>query len=482
MTHSLLRVSAATLLTVALTSLAPADEAVSPDAWPRFRGPNGTGVSPCTGLPETLDPKSNLAWKIECGKGASSPIVTGDRLYLNSYNGNERFVECLDAATGTSVWKQTVRKLRDETASNPNSPATCTPVTDGKNVVAFFPDSGLFCFSAEGKQLWHTDMGPLHAMHGIASSPVLLDGLVVMALDQLRGSQLVAYKLSSGEKAWSVPRVDGLTGAYATPSIIARPGAPSLIVTSGPQEFCGYVASTGEKAWSIPGVSNAPVTSPLVFDKSVFLCEPVRRSTTSINLLKPLDANKDGKYTLEEGERSLPMFRLMERIDTDYGNGDGVVDEEEWNAAFGGFLDKGGLVAVNLGDGKKAPEVRWTYRKSLPYIPTPLVLDGVLYMVQDGGIVTSLNPATGDIFHRGRLSQGAKQFYASPVAGDGKLYLVDTAGRLSVLKAGREWEELSSTTLDEPCYASPAICGGRVFVRSAKALYAFGREKATPGQ
>lgn len=135
-----------------------------------------------------------------------------------------------------------------------------------------------------------------------------------------------------------------------------------------------------------------------------------------------------------------------------------------------------GLTAVDLPDeGSLAPPtVRWRYRKSVPNIASPLVLDGILYIVQDGGIVTTLDPETGEVFHRGRLSQGGKKFYASPVAGDGKIVVVDTEGRLSVLKAGREWEELSSTSLGEPCVATPAICEGRIYVRTPKGLYCFG--------
>ena len=154
--------------------------------------------------------------------------------------------------------------MRDETASNPNSPATCTPVTDGENVVAFFPDSGLFCYSTDGAEKWRAEVGPFHSMHGITGSPVLVDNLVVLQIDQLRGSELSAYDLASGELAWKVPRIDGLTGAYSTPSVLAGGDGPSLIVTSGPEELAGYLASTGEKVWSVPGVSNAPVTVPLV--------------------------------------------------------------------------------------------------------------------------------------------------------------------------------------------------------------------------
>ncbi len=487
MTRSILcRCLATGLLAVVAAQVAAAEaggklpvpaEGGQADQWPRFRGPNGTGVSTSVGLPEKLEAAASRIWKVDAGNGSSSPIVADGRLFLTSYDGNTRFVACLDAKTGESVWKQSVEKLRDETASHPNSPATCTPVTDGENVVAFFPDSGLFCYSADGKLRWRVELGPFHSMHGIGGSPILVDGLVVLSLDQLRGSRLSAYRLTSGELAWDVPRIDGLTGAYSTPSVVARDGS-TLIVTSGPQELCGYRTSTGEKVWSLPGLTNAPIALPVVAGNWVFTCEPVG-TAAPFSMLAPMDNDKDGKYSLEEGKTSLPMYRLLERIDTDTGNGDGMVEPTEWDAAFGGFLNKGGLVAVDLRaiGQAKSPEVRWTYRKSVPYIASPLVFGRVLYIVQDGGIVTTIEAETGKVFRRGRLSQGGKQFYASPVAADGKVFLLDTEGRLTVLKAGEEWEELSSIALDEPCFATPAIYGGRLYVRTAKGLYCFGEAR-----
>ena len=449
--------------------------------WSRFRGPNGSGVSSSVELPDSIDPETNLLWKAEPGKGSSSPIVAKERLYVTSYEGDERSLHCLNATTGERLWQRSVRKVRDEAATNPNSPATCTPATDGKNVVAFFPDAGLFCFSTDGDKLWSVDAGPFHSMHGIACSPVLVDGLVVLTFDQLRDSKISAYKLSSGELAWSAPRIDGLTGAYSTPCTINRENGPSTILTSGPQEFCAYRASSGERLWSVPGLTNAPISLPVASNNRVFVCESVGKPVP-FSLLASMDKDKDGKYSMEEAKASVAMHRLLQRIERDHGNGDGTVEPSEWNAAFGGFLNKGGLSAVDLPDegSSDLPEIRWTYRKSVPSIASPLVFDGVLYIVQDGGIVTTFDPETGEVLRRGRLSQGGKKFYASPVAGDGKVYVIDTEGRLTVLKAGRDWEELSSTDLGEPCFATPALCDGRVFVRTSKTLYCFGKKKHLP--
>ncbi|MHB8899132.1 MAG: outer membrane protein assembly factor BamB family protein, partial [Thermoguttaceae bacterium] len=418
---------------------------------------------------------AHVLCKAAPGAGTSSTIVAGDRLYLTAFDGSSRFVQCLDAVTGKPLWKQAVARLRDETATPPGNPATCTPATDGRHLVAFFPDSGLFCFSVDGKQQWHVDLGPLHSMHGISASPVLVEGLVVLCIDQLRGSHISAYRLDSGQLAWTVPRLDGLTGAYSTPSVLPDRQGP-WIVANGPHELCVYRASTGDKGWSVPGFSNAPISLPLVAGGRIFTCEQVG-TATPFSMLASMDKDHDGKYSLDEAKGSLPMHRLLERIDNDHGNRDGLVEPSEWDAAFGGFLNRGGLAALALAPVADArpPRILWTYRKSVPHIASPLLLGGVLYVVQDGGIVTSFDPETGDVLRRGRLDQGGKQFYASPVAADGRIVLLDTQGRLTLLKAARQWSELSSTELGEPSYATPAISGGRLYVRTAATLYCLGR-------
>lgn len=457
-----------TVLTVSLSAARAED-------WPRFRGPNGSGVSGSIGLPDEFGPATNVLWKSESGQGGSSPIVVAGRVYFTSFEGDDRIVHCLDAQSGKPLWTRTLTKVRDENASRPNGPATCTPAADAARVVAFFPDAGLVCYSVEGEERWRVDPGPFYSMHGIAGSPILAGGMVLLPVDQLKESRLLAYSAESGKLLWSVPRIDGVTGAYSTPSVFTPAGGQTQIVVSGPQELSGYWAASGRKAWSLPGLTNAPIALPLVAGNRVFVCEPVG-AIQPISILASLDKDKDGKFSLEEARPNLPMFRLLERIDRETGNRDGVVEPAEWNQAFGRFVDKGGLVAVDLAGAGDAttPEVRWSYRKSVPYVASPLVCDGVLYLVQDGGIVTTVDAETGEVHKRARLSQGGQKFYASPVAADGKVLIVDTAGQLTVLRAGPQWEEKTTAALGEPCYATPAICDGCLYLRTAGLLYCFG--------
>ena len=175
------------------------------------------------------------------------------------------------------------------------------------------------------------------------------------------------------------------------------------------------------------------------------------------------------------------MYRLLARMDKEWGNDDGVVEASEWTKAFGGGVDKGGLVAVDLQDARGAVKtsVRWDYRKTVPYVASPVVFEKVLYFVQNGGIVTTVDPENGEVLKRGRLKQGGRLFYASAVAADGKVFIVDTAGQMSVLQSGGQWEQLATNALDEPCFATPALYRGHIYVRTSRTLYCFG-EPAPP--
>jgi hypothetical protein len=247
-------------------------------------------------------------------------------------------------------------------------------------------------------------------------------------------------------------------------------------VTSGPHELAAYRVSDGHSVWSVGGVTNAPVSVPTLWGHRVYTCEPVG-TADPISMLSPLDKNKDGQYELKEVERNVAIYRLLAKIDKQFGNDDGIVVEEEWNKSFGTFLDKGGLVSVDLANASESskPEVKWTYRKTVPYVASILILDELLYFAQDGGIVTVLDPYSGDVVKRDRLKKGGKRVYSSLVGGDGKVYLLDTEGTMTVIRGGKDWDVISTSSFGEPCFATPAICHNRIYVRTASKLYCFGK-------
>lgn len=465
-------------LAASLLLLNAAAAQLSAENWSRFRGENGSGVSASTGLPAEFGPEKNVAWAIDALAGTSSPVIVNGRLYLTSFADADRVLQCLDAQSGRELWRQTVPKTRDENMSPPNGPATCTPAADERNVVVFFPDAALLCYSDTGQLRWRAEVGPFHGMHGVANSPIIVGDRVFLLADQIQGSYIAAYDLASGTQLWRVDRINGVTGAYSTPCAVTGADGNPLILASGPQGLFAYRAASGEIAFSVPGVANAPVAVPVVAGTTVYLCEPQGGVEPMAVYSEMLDANKDGKFALEEAQQSVAMFRMLESMDRRWGNGDGVVEEAEWNAAFGTMLNKAGLVAISLPAAGTTgePQVLWNYQKGVPYVASPIQYDGILYLINDQGVCTAVQAQDGQVLKTGRLKKGGARFYASPVAADGKIFVVDTDGRLTVLKAGTQWEELSATDLGEAVVASPAICDGRIFVRTASRLYCFSQQ------
>jgi outer membrane protein assembly factor BamB len=444
--------------------------------WPRFRGVNGTGVSTSRDLPIEFGPGKNVVWKIDAGKGSSSPIISHGRLYFTSFDGDQRTLHCVDAATGKAQWARSVKKVRVEIASRPNGPATPTPAADGENVFVLFPDVGVLCYSASGQEKWRVTLEPFHSMHGVASSLVTVDNLVILVVDQLEKSYVAAFKAETGALAWRSERVNGITGGFSTPAVY-RPsgGAPQLIV-SGPFEVVAYEAVTGKRLWWINGITNAPISVPVIWHNRAIVCEPVGEPVP-FAMLAPFDKDKDGKISLAEVKSNVTMSRLIERIDKGWGNHKGLVGAAEWDQAFGKFVNKGGLVAIELGGSGDATQthIRWSYRKAVPYIPSALVYDDLVYVVKDGGILSAFEAASGKLIKQARLKPGGRRYDASPIAADGLLFLLDADGGLSVVRAGREWNQLTTNEMGEPCSATPAMSDGRLYVRTAKSLFCFGK-------
>ncbi|HEV7998813.1 MAG TPA: PQQ-binding-like beta-propeller repeat protein [Planctomycetaceae bacterium] len=443
--------------------------------WPRFRGLNGTGVSTSRGLPAEFGPTKNLLWKIDAANGSSSPIISHGMLFFTSFADEQRTLHCVDAATGKERWTQSVKKVRQENATPPNGPATPTPVTDGTAVFVLYPDVGLLCYTMEGKEKWRKEIEPFHSMHGIASSLMTAGNVVILVADQLSGSYIQAFYADTGKVAWRADRADGLTGGYSTPSVYRPKNGPERLIVSGPLEVVAYDIATGKRLWWISGVTNCPISVPVIWRDRVFVCEELGEPIP-FSMFAPFDKNKDGKISIEEVKSNIPVKRLIERIDSGWGNHKGEIGAAEWDKAFGSYVNKGGLVALDLGGSGDVSRthVRWSRGKSIPTIPSALVYEDLIYVIKDGGIVSTFEADTGKLVKQARLQQGGKQFYVSPVAADGLIYLLDIEGKLMVVKAGRDWKQLRTIDLGEHCFATPAICDGRLYIRTSKSLFCFG--------
>jgi outer membrane protein assembly factor BamB len=452
-----------------------ASASVAGEDWPRFRGVNGTGVSASHGLPVEIGAKKNLIWKVAAPKGSSSPIIAGGQLYFSSYEGKERTLHCLDPATGKTLWTRSVTKVREENATPPNGPATPTPVSDGNNVFVLYPDAGVVCYTSAGKEKWKVDLKPFRSMHGIGSSLMTVDGLVIVVADQLADSYMAAFNAETGKQVWKSDRLDGVTGGYSTPSVYLAADGSKRLVVSGPLEVVGYDPATGKRLWWINGVTNAPISVPVVWHDRVFVCEALGEPIP-FSLMASADKNKDGKISLDEVKSNVPMTRLVQRIDKGWGNHSGIIGPAEWDKAWATMLNKGGLVALQLGGSGDVTKsnIRWTYGKGMPSISSPVIYDDLIYVVRDGGILTTFEATSGKLVKQARLQGHGLQYYASPITADGKIFLIDTDGGLSVVKAGRDWTTLATSELGEACWATPAISDGRLFVRTDKSIYCFG--------
>jgi outer membrane protein assembly factor BamB len=349
-------------------------------------------------------------------------------------------------------------------------------------VFAFYPEVGLLAYSLEGEERWRVPLGPFGAVQGLASSPVLAEGRVVLLIDTPEQAYLVAYDAKTGKQAWKADRPIGFLGSYATPSVYEPKSGGAQIVVAGAVELTGYDAKTGARVWWVTGVTNAPAVLPLVDGDAVFTTEPLAEGPSAFQQwLGQFDKNKNGAIEIAEAEGESVNAKIMTRIfrslDQNGGNKDGAVTEDEYRQAFHPGEPAGGLVRTKLGGQGDVTKthVGWRHKKGLPYVTAPVLYDGLLYVVRNGGILTVFRPETGEVVREERLKDAGGEYYAQPVAGDGKVYFANKDGKVTVIRAGEKWELLSSGDLTEQVIATPALADGRIYVRTAGTLYCFGK-------
>jgi outer membrane protein assembly factor BamB len=451
--------------------------------WSRFRGPNGDGIPADDRAPADFSLEKNLAWKTKIPGGHSSPILVKDRIFLSGYEADQRLLLSLDAATGKELWRTTVTKVRTEAVNPLNGPATPTPTSDGSSLFVLFPEFGLVSYTWEGKERWRVPLGPFDSVQGIATSPVYTDGIVAILIDQPTDSYVLAFDAKTGKQRWKADRPSGFLGGYSTPSIYKPAKGPTQLVVSGGPELTGYQATTGERLWFSRAITKAPAALPLIHGDTLYAMEPRSEGAPEpFSRVAQYDPDKDGKIELAKMPDATLSDKIWSKIlastDRHYGNKDGFVDEAEWLRAFGSEGKAGGLQAVKLGANARGelPEsaIQWRVDKGMPYVTAPLYYRDVLYIVRNGGILTSYNPESGEILLQQRVKDALGDYYASPVAAGGRLYLINKEGKLSVLKAAAQWEVLSAVDLNEQVIATPALANGRLYVRTAGALYCFG--------
>jgi outer membrane protein assembly factor BamB len=470
--------------------------AVSASDWPRFRGPNGSGVNETAGLPTEFGPSKNLVWRTPLPNGYSSPILVGDRIYLTGYEGEKRVTKkgyvvhdheklltfALDRTTGKILWRREAPLERTETLDVRNSPASPTPVSDGKNLFVFFGDYGLVSYGVDGNERWRAPMGPFSNVYGIGVSPVLVDDKIILVIDQSGGSYIAAFGQSDGKQRWKVARPEALSG-HSTPSIMRDANGKSLIVAPASFRMDVYSADTGEIVWFMHGLASEMKSVPIIDGDTIYINgyntpenDPGRQVAVAPfeEVLKKYDANHDGKISIDEApdQRTKTYFSYMDL------DGDGGLDAYEWKMFAASMAAENSLMAVKAqGKGDMTgTAVKWKYGRAIPQLPSLVVYRGVVYMINDGGVLTTLNAQTGEVLKQARLRNVSDKYFASPVAADGKVYIAANSGVVSVLKAGGDQEVLAANNLDEDIHATPAIADGRIFIRTVAALYCFGEK------
>jgi outer membrane protein assembly factor BamB len=421
--------------------------------WPSFRGPNGSGLG--SGNPPVtwnVESGENIKWKTAIpGLAHSCPVIWDDRVYLTTavpvgleakldkgwMGGSiasaqeagewEWKVLSLDRSSGRILWEQTAHKGAPMYKRHPKSThANGTPTTDGKHVVAFFGSEGLYGYDREGKLLWKKDLGPLNSAWGrftemswgTASSPILHDGKVILQCDAANASFWVAFDVKDGKEVMRIERGDVAT--WSTPSLHVGKDVTQL-VCNGYKKMAGYDLSSGKELWSLSDGGDIPVPRPVI---------------------------AGDLFVITNGHSKSPIFVV--RADA---RGDLTPTED-----------------------RKPEGLAWWSRVKGSYMPTPIVIDDLLYIADDNGLFTVFELSNGQQVSRQRLpGSGGSPFSASPVAAGGRLYITNEDGQVDVVQAGRDFKVLASNQMKEICMATPSIADGLLFIRGQNHLFCIGK-------
>jgi outer membrane protein assembly factor BamB len=395
--------------------IVPAGEAQK--YWPRWRGPSGQGYVTGSGYPDRWSGTENVAWKVAVpGTGNSSPIVWRNQIFLaTSYDDGERkSIVAFNRADGRKMWETFAPDAPAESPHAKNGHASGTPATDGQRVYAFLGNHGLFAVDLQGRQVWHQPLGPFDASHGTAGSPLLYKDRVIIYQDQrAAGGSFVAAFNATTGKEMWRTPRQERVG-WGTP-IAIRTGTRDEIIVSSMRRVYAYDPDSGKELWSAGGNLFEVIPTPVVGEGMVF---------ASSGRAGPTLAIKPG------------------------GSGDVT-----------------------------STHVAWTAAKGSPFIPSTLLHDGVLYMVNDmQSIATAYDAKSGEVLWQGRLGEAAREsFSASPVIVDGKLFFTNDMGETFVLAAGREFKLLHVNHLNARTLASPALVDGRWYFRTDTELVAIGK-------
>jgi len=447
--------------------------------WPMFRGPNGSGVSETATPPQEFGPEQNVVWKAEVPWSPGSPAVVKDRLFLNAYREGKLETRAYAAHDGKLLWTGSVTpKEIEEFHRSEGSPAAGTPACDGKRVISYFGSCGVVAYTIDGKELWRYAM-PVAVTtggYGSGTSPLIAGDSVIVNRDMVTNSSLYCIDVKTGKLRWEVARPDARS-SYGTP-VLWRDNGVEEIVTPGTYLLKGYDLRSGENRWFLSGMTHIACTTPVVGDGMLFFAGwgPGKADApwpSWEQWLAKWDKNHDG--ALDESDVGPEAWSYMKGLDIDF---DGKLTRSDFDK-LQSFTAKSQNVLVAVKPGCKGEvddtHIAWKATKGLPYVPSPLYYRGRIYLVREGGIVSCFNAQTGETIWQQERLASAENYYASPVAAEGRIFVTSLEGKMTVLKAGTEKPEVLRTIdFHERIGATPALAGDRLYVRTATTLYAFG--------
>lgn len=456
------------------------------DNWAQFRGPNATGrPERDERLPDQIGPNTNVLWKTDTPVGHSSPAIFDDRIYLTGKRDDKLLTLAFDRATGKLLWEAEAPHQALEAVHGSASHATPSPATDGQVVVSFFGSCGLFCYDTTGRQLWHKPMGPFKNDFGSGSSPILVDDRVILCQDHDTDSFITALDKRTGDTLWKTDRSE-FPRNYCTPVVWEVDGRKQIVVAAT-LRIVGYDFETGKEIWTVRGVARIVNMTPVVGPDGVLYAacwspggDETNRITTDPfdDVVAQHDANQNGG--LENNEvPDGPVKERFTQIDRDK---NGQITRAEYDSMRKVFeAARNVVVAIRPGGTGDITEthVLWRYNKQIPYCPSPVYYRGLLFMIKNGGVLAVVDAKDGTLLKQGRIS-ATGDYYSSPVAGDGKVFTISQRGKLTILESGALWNELASADFGEDAYATPAIAGGRIYLRTNGHLYCFGLPAPAP--
>jgi outer membrane protein assembly factor BamB len=463
---------------LALSLCLASSDSFSAAQWPQFRGPNSSGVADDAKPPIQFNAETNLLWKIEISRGLSSPCIAGDRIFLTAFEDGKLFTLCFDRRTGKQLWRAEAPAVKAPDVHQVSSPAVATPATDGKFVFIYYPPFGLLAYDFNGKEQWRTSVPFSFVMNGSGTSPAIHEDTLVLNCDQDEGeSSVLAVETRTGKTRWQTPRNAG-AASYTTP-IVWKRGRQEDVVVAGSFRVTGYDLSNGKERWTANVLTSVSVTpTPVIGDGHLFVMSrgvPPNSMGTFASLAEKNDKNGDGKLSRDEAPRGFEgsVFRGLDR------DKDGFITEQDWTALTNLFAkgDSGIFALRTPGDHDiTSTHVAWKQTRGVPGLSSPLFYRGRVFAVQDGGRVSCWDAKTGQAFYEQERLGADGEYYASPIAANGRVYFTSSKGTIAIIRLADTLDVQARNVIGESMMATPAIANDALYVRSAKHLWAFGRE------